>query len=259
MLKIVEAVQYVRDVGSGRTKPIVIAAEADDGNIIEVVLKFSSSCDMGTNSLSVEVISACLAGELGLPIPEPFIVTIPPDWRESLPASIRERFSEFDNLAFGSKLVWPQWPAWAAANRLSAAMTQTAAEILAFDSFIENVDRRDGNPNCLVSGEQLRIFDHELAFPRGLIGLKPWALGGLSSFTEPGKHIFRRQLLAQDVDHDSIRSKWSDLCDSDIDRYGAAVPASWRDETFIADILNKIREVRNNIDGCMTELDRILK
>ncbi|WHU03827.1 hypothetical protein [Sphingomonas sp. NIBR02145] len=46
--------------------------------------------------------------------------------------------------------------------------------------------------------------------------------------------------------------------DADIDAYGAAVPNGWRDEVFIADILNKIRQVRDNIDGCMTELDRIL-
>lgn len=258
MLRTLEAVQYVKDVGSGRTQPIVVAAEADDGNVIEVVLKFSSSCDMGTNSLSVEIIAACLAAALDLPIPEPFVVSIPADWRECLPPAVRGRFSEFDNLAFGSRLVWPQWPAWTAANRLSPRMVQTAAEILAFDGFIENVDRRDGNPNCLVSGDNLRIFDHELAFPRGLIGLKPWALGGMGSFTEPGKHIFRRELLSQHINHHAIRARWSDLRDADIDAYGAAVPNGWRDEVFIADILNKIRQVRDNIDGCMTELDRIL-
>ena len=233
MLRSLEAIQYVKDVGSGRTKPTVAAVEDDDGNVIEVVLKFASSCDMGTNSLSVEVIAACLAGALELPIPEPFIVSIPEDWRDSLPASIRARFSDFDNLAFGSRLIWPQWPAWAASNRLAGSMVQTAAEILAFDGFVENVDRRDGNPNCLVSGDKLRISDHELAFLRGLVGLTPWALGGMGSFTEPGKHIFRRELVARPVDHVAIREKWSSLHDHDIGTYGAAVPVGWRDEPFI--------------------------
>lgn len=258
MLRTLEAIQFIKEVGSGRTQPIVVAAETDDGDVIEVVLKFSSSCDMGTNSLSVEVIAACLAGTLSLPIPEPFIVSIPADWRECLPPMIRARYSEFDNLAFGSRLVWPQWPAWAATNRLTPRMVQTAAEILAFDGFIENVDRRDGNPNCLVSGDELRIFDHELAFPRGLIGLKPWALGGMGSFTEHGRHIFRRELVARQIDHFVIRSKWAALRNEDIDAYGEAVPFGWRDDEFIADILTKIRQIRDNIDGCVTELDRIL-
>lgn len=238
---------------------MVAAAEDGDGNAIEVVLKFASSCDLGTNSLAVEVIAACLAGFLGLPIPEPFIVAIPAEWRDCLPAAVRARISEFDNLAFGSRLVWPRWSAWGTSSRLTAPMVQTAAEILAFDGFIENVDRRDGNPNCLVNGDQLRIFDHELAFPRGLIGPKPWAMGGMQSFTEPGKHIFRRELLAKPVDHATIREKWYDLRDEEIAAYGAAVPLEWRDEEFLTDILGKIRQIRDNIDGCMTELDRILQ
>lgn len=259
MLRTLEVVQYIREVGSGRTQPIVVAAEADDGDVIDVVLKFASACDMGTNSLAVEVIAACLAAALDLPIPEPFLVSIPSDWRDCLPPAIRARVSDFDNLVFGSKLVGPQWPAWAVTNRLTPPMVQTAAEILAFDGFIENVDRRDGNPNCLVSGDKLRIFDHELAFPRGLLGPKPWALGGMGSFTEPGKHIFRRELLGQQINHGAIRAKWAGLLDEEIDGYGAAVPNGWRDDAFITDILGRIRLVRDNIDGCMIELDRILK
>jgi hypothetical protein len=259
LLRTLEAVQYIREVGSGRTRPIVIAAEADDGDVYEVVLKFASACDMGTNSLTVEVIAACLAAHLELPVPEPFLISIPNDWRDNLPDGVRHRVSEFDNLVFGSKLVWPQWPAWAVTNKLTPPMIQTAAEILAFDGFIENVDRRDGNPNCLVSGDKLKIFDHELAFPRGLIGLKPWALGGMSSFADPGKHIFRRELLAQQINRGAIRAKWAGLRDEEIDGYGAAIPNGWRDDAFITDILGKIRQVRDNIDGCMIELDRILK
>jgi hypothetical protein len=259
MLRTLDAIQYIGDVGSGRTQPILAAAEDSNGEVIEVVLKFASSCDMGTNSLAAEVVAACLAGSLHLPIPEPFLVEVSPLWRDSLPSTIRSRISEFDNLAFGSKLVWPQWPAWAAANRLTPAMVQTAAEILAFDAFVENVDRRDENPNCLVNGDQLRIFDHELAFPRGLLGPKPWITGGMQPFTEPGRHIFRRELVSRPMDQARIGAKWQGLQDEDIDAYGAAVPAVWHDAAFISDVLHKVRQVRDNIAGCMTELDRILK
>lgn len=259
MLKRIEAVQYIQDTASGRTRPVIAVAEDHAGEVVEVVLKFASACDMGTNSLAVEVVAACLAARLGLPIPEPFLVEISPEWRASLPAAVRSRLSDFDTLAFGSKLLYPQWPAWTVANRLTPGMTQVAAEVLAFDGFIENMDRRDGNPNCLVSGDQIRIFDHELAFPRGLIGPKPWAIGGLQSFTQPGHHIFRRELVAKVVDYAIISQKWSGLQDDEIDEYGAAVPAEWRDDAFINDILNKIRQARDNIGGGMTELNRILQ
>lgn len=260
VLRRLEAVQFIGDVGSGRTLPVIAAAEDAAGDVHEVVLKFASRCDLGTNSLTVEVIAACLAGSIGLPISEPFLVDLSPDWRETLPPDIRRRVSEFDNLAFGSRLIFPQWPAWTVASRLSPAMVQTAAEILAFDAFVENVDRREGNPNCLVSGDQIRIFDHELAFPRGLIGGRPWSVGGMNPLTQPpGRHIFHDQLVSQGIDLPSIRAKWAALRDEDIDEYGAAVPAEWHEAGFVGDILTKIRQVRDNLTGCMAELERILR
>lgn len=260
MLRRLEAIQYIGEVGSGRTEPIIAAAENADGEVIEVVIKFASKCDLGTNALAVEAIAACLAGTLGLPIPEPFLVDLSPEWRQTLPLRIRARVSEWDGLAFGSKLIWPQWPVWTVAHRLSPAMVQTAAEILAFDAFTENVDRREDNPNCLVSGDQLRIFDHEMAFPRGLIGAKPWTMGGMNPLTrDQGKHIFHRELSGRMIDRDAIRQKWAGLRDEEIEEYGAAVPQEWRDEAFISDLLAKIREVRGNLIGCMAELERILQ
>ncbi|TYC93024.1 HipA family kinase [Novosphingobium sp. BW1] len=259
MLQRVEAVQFIRDEIGGRNRPVLAAAETSDGEVIELVLKFASLCELQSKALAVEVISACLAAALELPIPEPFIVDLSPEWRASLPGSVRARVSEFDTVAFGSRFLCPQWSLWTTGRTLSPAMRQQGAEILAFDAFTENCDRKDQNPNCLVSGDKVRIIDHELCLPRGVIGAKPWETGGLQPFTQPGQHIFRRELLAKKIDHVSIREKWLSLQDEDIDAYGAAVPFEWYEDAFISDILDKIRHVRDNIDGCMAELDRILQ
>lgn len=42
--------------------------------------------------------------------------------------------------------------------------TQVAAEVFLFDAIIVNADRRPANPNCLTSGNEIAIFDHELSF-----------------------------------------------------------------------------------------------
>jgi hypothetical protein len=55
----------------------------DDTSLIEVVVKFSDFCDQKQENLameSMEAIAGCLAGDLGLPIPEPWLISIPPDW-----------------------------------------------------------------------------------------------------------------------------------------------------------------------------------
>lgn len=260
MLRQLEAVQYVAKIGSGKTEPAIIVGETPDGETIEVVGKLASACERKGNALAIEVIAACLAGSLGLPVPEPFILTISPEWKATLPFEYASKITAGDTLAFGSKLVWPQWPTWTMGHKVTEKMAQTAAGIFAFDAFVDNVDRREGNSNCLVSGDDLKIFDHELAWPPPLLfAKKPWMPEGLSSIAQPGNHIFRNELRARPIDRAAIRSAWAGLQDADITAYGAAIPAHWRDDAFINDVLQKIRDVRDNIDGCMDEFERVLK
>ena len=48
--------------------------------MVEVVAKFSAGCEEHDASLAREVIAACLAVDLGLPVPEPFLVDVPRNW-----------------------------------------------------------------------------------------------------------------------------------------------------------------------------------
>lgn len=138
-------------------------------------------------------------------------------------------------------------------------MIDMAARVFAFDLFIDNHDRSETNANCLVRGNQIRIIDHELAWTPLLFAPKhPWLLGAFQSYTQPGNHIFRRELSAEMIDRASIKAAWCSLHDDDIEAYGAAVPDEWRDQEFISGILSKIRDVRDNIDGCLDEFERIL-
>jgi hypothetical protein len=112
-------------------------------------------------------------------------------------------------------------------------MLPSAAAVFAFDGIIQNPDRRDGNPNCLVRGEEIRIFDHELAFAHGLIlsWKAPWKVGGLQSLEAPGFHIFRAGLKGKQIDYSPIRAKWADLSDPQISAYGTAIPPEWAGAT----------------------------
>lgn len=259
MLQRLTAIEFSKEVGSGKSRPALIVAESETGDFIELVAKFAASCHREENALAIEVIAACLAGDLGLPIPEPFVVELPVEWSSNLPDGYRPVVGDA-SLAFGSKLLSGQWPHWSATSRLSEGMVQTAASIFAFDALIDNFDRREENPNCFARGDEIRIFDHEMAWTQKLFQAKPWQLGSLSDFASPGKHIFRNELLSCVIDFEVIKENWANLEDSQIADYGSAVPAEWaNDNETLTRVLMEITEVRDNIDACFVEIERVLR
>ena len=250
-----------RVASQGRTGPILSACELDDGSEVEAFVKLSAGCDQGVVNLAREAIAVCLAADLGLPVPKPMIVEIPP---EIIPivadAQVADRLRKSCPVAFGSTRT-PGFTAWSTGQRLTEATRPTAAGVLLFDAIIQNPDRRDENPNCLLQGNELRIIDHELAFAHRLILLwrAPWVLGGMKDLETPGRHIFVRELKGAPIDFTSIKSRWNGLSDGRLQEYGRAIPPEWAAaQADIDAALKLIADARDNIDGCITELGRVL-
>lgn len=245
----------------GRTGPVLAACETDAGEEVEVFLKLSAGCDQKVVNLAREAVAACLAADLGLPVPKPWLVEISP---EILPAvtdtAIAKKIRESSPVAFGSTRT-SGFSVWNTGQRLTDPMRSTAAGILLFDAIIQNPDRRTENPNCLVRGDELRIIDHELAFAHRLILLwrAPWTLGGMSNFETPGRHIFVQALKGVPVDFGGITTRWAALSDARLQKYGRGIPAEWADARADVDAaLKLIGAARDNIDACIAELGRIL-
>lgn len=263
MLSTVDAVEFVKPMLNGKTSPCLLTCEQTDGTTVEVVAKFSVGCERGVTSLAIEAIGACLAGDLGLPIPQPFIVNASSDFIDSVPDTAQQqRMRSSCPLAFGSRHVTGQYTVWTAGTLVSEIMRQYAAAILTFDGIIQNPDRRDQNPNCLVKGDEIRIFDHELSFPAGpIIGWRPpWVTGGLDVLTQPGFHIFRSGLKGRAIDFEPIRSAWAGLSDARILSYSSILPREWgAANNPVATALQLIKDARDNIDACIVEIERVLK
>lgn len=261
MLEIVDAIEFVRLSSNGKTRPALIACERQDGEVVEVVAKFSAGPERGTNSLAIEVLCACLAHDLGLPIVEPLLVRWSPAWASIVPEPYRKHVLASSPIAFGSKLLTGQLTQWTPDLVLFDAMIDQAARIFAFDAWIDNIDRRSENPNCIVRGSDIRIFDHDLAFPAGpIIGKKPpWAIGALQHFTDPGRHIFRAGLRGKVIDYAALRASWQGLSDARLAVYGAALPPEWASAMpIVAQAIETVRNVRDNLDDCVEEMQRVL-
>lgn len=262
LLEVIDAVEFVKPMANGKTGPCLLTCEKNDGTAVEVVAKFSAGCERGVTSLAIEAVGACLAGDLGLPVPQPFIVTVSSEFVSSVPDTTQQkRMRDSSAIAFGSRHITGQYTVWTTGTIVSEIMRQYAAAILTFDGIIQNPDRRDINPNCLVKGDEIRIFDHELSFPAGpILGWRPpWVPGGLEVLTQPGFHIFRSGLKGREIDFQPIRASWSGLSDDRIHSYGNVIPNEWAAATnAVATALQLIKDARDNIDACIVEIERVL-
>lgn len=263
MIRRARAVRYDGQASSGRNQPLRATVETSDGEEYEVFLKVSGMKEVDTEGLANEVLAACLAGDLNLPITEPFLVDFKPEWIESiLSVSVRDILTRSSPVGFGSKAAGQQWKIWSAADRLDPARLLPALHVLAFDAFIDNSDRRPGNPNCLVKGDEFRIIDHELAFRlRQKIAPvpAPWRTGNLQWLTANDGHIFANHLRGKTLDFAPLRQAWSNLSDERIMDYLTAVPLEWMSaRDAIGDALTHLQNVRGNLEDCMAELERVL-
>lgn len=262
MLTRVTATEFTRAASNGRTKPVMLVCIDLAGNEVELFAKLSARCEEGAVHLAREAIAACLAGDLGLPVTQSFLVDLSSAWVAGVPdAHIRAAMAASLPVAFGSRLAGPQFATWNQGIILRPEMMETALGIFVFDAIIQNDDRREGNANCLVMGEHLRIIDHELSFAHRLIfnWKPPWQLGGLQGLVNPSTHIFRDKLRRAVLNFDPIRIAWTALSDGQIEGYASALPVEWG--SAAADVtaaIRLIKDARNHIDGCLNEIKRVL-
>lgn len=262
MIERLTAIQFDKQAGNGRTEPGFIVGENAAGDNIELIAKLSAKCDRGVTSLAIELLCACLAGDLTLPIPQPYIVDLDAEWIDSIvDAGWAAAAIQSVPVAFGSRRTPAGFGPWVTGTAVVEPLTSTAAAVLLFDAVTDNPDRRAINPNCLQRGDDIRIIDHELCFGPLLIGWQPpWRVGALQHMATSGVHIFREALRGKDVDWVPITESWKRLSDDLIADYEAIIPVEWSAALpILHDAFRKIRNARDHIDECAIEVQRVLK
>ena len=264
MLGRVTASEVIREAQSGRTRPVLMLCEADTDRTVEVFCKLSTGCFEGVTSLAREVVAACLATDLNLPVPTPYLVEIPSTLASVVTdPDITERLRDSSPIGFGSAKVENQISVWTSGNRVPESMLPSALGAFVFDAIIDNADRKPSNPNCLVAPDRLHLIDHELAFPSiaGLPGWRPpWQAGALSWLDRADGHLFCRELKTRNLDFDPLRQLWSGISDDRLLEYRQAVPPEW-DAAHLAvqAALDRVRNARDNLDGVIAEIRRVLQ
>jgi hypothetical protein len=262
MLELVTATRYDRRMTNGKTKPCLMACERKDGSEVECVVKLAGGCDRGLGGLVMEAMSAMFAADLGLPVPEPFLVQIAPGFVDIIPDDlIRDICSRSPNIAFGSQLLPPSNSVWLHSRAIPQGLQQQALEIFAFDALVMNADRRPENPNCQSDGISFAIYDHELCFVPVLFAPKPWESNGLAHLkTSP--HLFQSSLRSTALGLSRFAGAIDAITPARIDEYVAALPVEWRPKNASSDpaieAAKHLKDLRNNVEAAITQVIEVL-
>src|SRR5208283_3894843 len=119
----------------------------------------------------------------------------------------------------GKRQSWPEfWLGPPGRNPVGAQRDQ-AADVFAFDTLIQNPDRRAVNPNLWARSDRLGVYDHEQAFSFLSVPIiggtpKPWvAASHGNGFRFLEQHVFYRNLRGGRLDLGPFKEKLGALTD----------------------------------------------
>lgn len=251
------ATQFIKPMSTGRNHPVLLGCEDSTGNAFEVVVKFRGK-EMDVKAQIAELVTAQLADDLGLQVPQAAVVDIPAGFdgivaEKDLAAMVKNS----PGLNFGSVNLGAGFTTWPPGRNPVGAQRDQAADIFAFDTLVQNPDRRAVNPNLWARSDKLGVFDHEQAFSFLALPIlggapKPWqAAKQPKSFQFLEQHIFYRSLRGGRLSLGPFEEKLGRLTGKQIQGYVDAVPAAWRKENDfcdqLAEYLGEARKYRESL------------
>jgi hypothetical protein len=256
----VVATIFNRFMSTGRTSPALLSCIHTERNEIDdYVVKLNGGCEFGTAQLVRELAAAELADYFGISHPQQFFVQLDAEMVDAMAMQVPDRAElcrRSAGLNFGTKLLigLATWPV----DRIpSASQFDPACEIFAFDVLIDNPDRNFNNPNLGTVGDQLFIYDHELAFasvfdifPRP----EPWRIADEQSWT---RHVFFNQLRRKRLALEGFAEKLSTLPEDFFAEVSDSIPLEW-DQSPLAAISERMNLISNHSDEFVDELQRRL-
>lgn len=245
---------------TGTTQPMLVTGVCKKTGVQDnYVVKFKSSPRMNPISCCAELVASFIAMELGLNVVEPALIEISFEFVETIRG--RDGYKTASNsigMNFGCKYV-PAHLSFTSNQPLNDNQQKQAKEIFPFDIFISNPDRRIDKPNMITNGENIVIFDHELAFAFIMDFIKnpePWIIND-HELSWIRNHYFYSYLRKSEHNFDSFVDKFSILNDDFWNKCNYTIPNEWNGPhlEMIRKNLNLLIEHRADFSK---ELKRIL-
>jgi HipA-like kinase len=233
---------------SGRNRPAVFGCVDQDGNPAgEFVVKLSGAMETRDRGPASELIASFLAGHFGILRPEPAAVELHPDllvWLSKQKPELAQVLRRSAGANFGSAFL-TDVSNWPVGKSLPDGMLPAAVSIFAFDCLISNDDRRRGNSNVLVRGDDIVVIDHEAAFSfLYLVSARnrSWEVGHLNAVRN---HVFFYQLRRQPLDLGNFIARLAALSDGKLESIIRDVPGQWY-HSDLGRISEHLRSIRHH-------------
>jgi HipA-like kinase len=260
MIPRLKAVAFLKAMGSGRTRPCLMLCEDEKSNQHEIVVKLRAGMELREVGLICELMASLLASDLGMPIPDPAIISIEDDIVVAIPSpEIANLVGQSVGLNFGTKKLHPGLHTWLKDRPIPVRLRSLAVEVFAFDLIAQNPDRRRENPNIQWRGGELYIYDHDLAFSFvvPLIGWQPPWIDAGQFFTE---HIFYRGLVGAEFSLDRLVAAFEAISNERFREYLDAVPGEWKKSNESSEsIIRYLTEARENVADIVSVIRRLLR
>jgi len=261
------ATQFIKPMSTGRNHPLLLGCENAGGDTREVVVKFRGREMTGT-AQAAELVTALLADDLGLQVPQAAIVNVAVGFETVIAErDLVKLVKGSPGLNFGSVHLGAGFTTWPPGRNPVGAQRDQAADIFAFDTLTQNADRRAVNPNLWARSDKLGVYDHEQAFSFLAVHIfgggtpKPWAAASHGNgFRFLEQHVFYGSLRGGRLNLGPFKEKLGALSDKRIRGYLDVVPAEWLGQSdFGEQVAAYLGEARQHRDDLVNFVKHILR
>jgi len=263
----VEAELFQREMKTGRNGAVLVLARGDDGVAVDCVAKLAKAVASDQAAMLpvpylCEWLATAIAGVLGIRTPAPYEVVITKEYAEAITDEKQRRIAIGSlGSAFGCEHVSGGTSQYTL-DLPDPCLRTPAAELVAFDVFIHNVDRRRENPNLFVSRGDLVAFDHGDAFSflLPILGAPDPATDELAKVVE--QHACRPWLHRREFSLERFREALALLTDEVLRQIATATPPAWQvgladgKLSYIVEVLKKRRDAvaewLPKVEACLT-------
>lgn len=259
ILPVIEALSPHEVFETGANKPLLITGVDYKGTKGDYVVKFRAAERLSNEAFMRELLAAFIAAEMEIKVVSPVIVNVSQNFVDMLVGNSTWQYaSKSLGFNYGSEYIkgYLTIPISQDLNNHQLVYAQT---IFAFDILIQNSDRTTNKPNMITNGNEIVIFDHELAF--GFVfdlfeNPNPWKIREVDH-EWINRHCFLSKIKGKFFDFDEFSNRFNNLDEQFWNKAWNSVPDEWKNQQF-EKIEKHISSIRAHKDDFILELKKLM-